>query len=291
MRGVKLRLLGSVRLRAPALEIGSPAMERSAAHAVRPSDAFLKLGYFDLWHAYKGQPLHIEALEAAELDANLERQKDGQRLLATSARSRRTNPKPDDSGKASRRVADVRFIAQSRSRATSHIRTPCCRPRSTRTSRCATAAVRPAQGCGKPATPSPAASGSAVASAKAASEPRPGRREGKDGQWQCQCVAQGQQSRSRTRPVRQKAGQGRGPTVWHHRQSRRRRAGRWQGAPGRAGRRRDRAASWRRSAPIRSWPVKVSLRTERRAVAAGNEGKAAVAQPVRLVGQRSARPR
>ncbi len=74
--GTTLRLLGSVRLRAPALEIGSPDWSE-APHMVSAQDAFLKLGYLDLWHVYKGQPLHIKALEAAELDANLERQEDG----------------------------------------------------------------------------------------------------------------------------------------------------------------------------------------------------------------------
>ena len=74
--GVKLRLLGSVRLRAPALEIGSPEWSE-APHMLQARGAFLKLGYLDLWHVYKGEPLNIKALEAAELDANLERQKDG----------------------------------------------------------------------------------------------------------------------------------------------------------------------------------------------------------------------
>ncbi|MEP6557671.1 MAG: AsmA family protein, partial [Burkholderiales bacterium] len=91
--GVKLHLLGSVRLRAPALEISSPTWSE-APHMLQVRDAFLKLGYFDLWHAYKGQPLHIKALEAAELDANLQRQKDGQ--ASWEFNKKEEQPAPDE---------------------------------------------------------------------------------------------------------------------------------------------------------------------------------------------------
>ena len=40
-------------------------------------DAVLKLGYLDLWRAYRGATLHVRELEAGELDANLERRTDG----------------------------------------------------------------------------------------------------------------------------------------------------------------------------------------------------------------------
>ncbi len=95
--GVKLHLLGSVRLRAPALEVGSPGWS-DAPHMLQARDAYLKLGYFDLWHAYKGQPLHIAALEAAALDANLERQKDGQASWQFAKKDEA--PKADDSAKS-----------------------------------------------------------------------------------------------------------------------------------------------------------------------------------------------
>ena len=40
-------------------------------------DARLKLGYFDLWRAWRGGPLHVKELEARELDGILERLADG----------------------------------------------------------------------------------------------------------------------------------------------------------------------------------------------------------------------
>jgi len=40
-------------------------------------DARLQLGYLDLWRAWRGEPLHIEGLEAATIDSTLERRADG----------------------------------------------------------------------------------------------------------------------------------------------------------------------------------------------------------------------
>lgn len=73
---VKIRLIGSIRLNAPYIEIGAPKWS-AAPHTLLARDAHLKLGYGDLWRAYRGSPLHIAALDAATLDGHLERMADG----------------------------------------------------------------------------------------------------------------------------------------------------------------------------------------------------------------------
>jgi len=72
----RIRLIGSVRVRAPRIEIGSPEWSQEP-YTLLAEDAYLKLGYVDLWRAWRGEPLHIEALEAGDLDARLERRADG----------------------------------------------------------------------------------------------------------------------------------------------------------------------------------------------------------------------
>lgn len=94
--GTRIYLLGSVRLRTPALEIASPSWS-DAPHMLKARDVYLKLGYLDLWHAYKGQPLHVKALEAAELDADLQREKDGQASWQFGQKP--DQPKPDQPDK------------------------------------------------------------------------------------------------------------------------------------------------------------------------------------------------
>ena len=71
-----LRLLGGLRLRAAELEIGAPSWS-TLPHLLLARDVALDLRYIDLWRAYRGQPLRIERLQAATLDANLERLADG----------------------------------------------------------------------------------------------------------------------------------------------------------------------------------------------------------------------
>ena len=73
---VRIGLLGSVRVRADRIEIGPPAWSKTP-HTLLATDATLKLGYLDLWRAYRGKPLHIRDLEANTLDAILERRDDG----------------------------------------------------------------------------------------------------------------------------------------------------------------------------------------------------------------------
>jgi len=74
--GVRIGLLGSVRVRAASIEIGAPTWS-PAPHTLLAHNAELKLGYLDLWRAWHGAPLHIASLEAASLDAHLERRADG----------------------------------------------------------------------------------------------------------------------------------------------------------------------------------------------------------------------
>ena len=75
-RGVRVGLLGGVRITASRIEIGAPAWSQ-ASHMLLARDARLELGYFDLWRAWRGEPLHIRNLEAAEVDSALERRADG----------------------------------------------------------------------------------------------------------------------------------------------------------------------------------------------------------------------
>ena len=74
--GVRIHLLGGIRVAASSIEIGAPAWS-TAPHMLLARDAHLSLGYFDLWHAWRGEPVHIEGLEAGQLDAALERRADG----------------------------------------------------------------------------------------------------------------------------------------------------------------------------------------------------------------------
>src|SRR5690349_295029 len=74
--GVRIGLLGSVRIHADSIEIGPPPWS-PARHTMLARDAVLKLGYLDLWRAYRGKTLHVRDLEAGALDAILERREDG----------------------------------------------------------------------------------------------------------------------------------------------------------------------------------------------------------------------
>ncbi|MEO6363346.1 MAG: AsmA family protein [Caldimonas sp.] len=74
--GVRIGLIGSVRVQAASIEIGAPSWS-SAPHMLLARDARLVLGWFDLWRAWRGQPLHVRELEAASLDGSLERLADG----------------------------------------------------------------------------------------------------------------------------------------------------------------------------------------------------------------------
>ncbi len=74
--GFRIRFLGGVRLTTPELEIGAPAWSQ-APHFVQAGDVALDLRYIDLWRAYRGQSLRIDRLQAATLEAQVERLADG----------------------------------------------------------------------------------------------------------------------------------------------------------------------------------------------------------------------
>jgi uncharacterized protein involved in outer membrane biogenesis len=74
--GVRIGLLGSVRVTASSLRIGAPAWSKEA-HTVVAEDARLRLGYGDLFRAWRGGRLHVSQLVAAKLDVVLERREDG----------------------------------------------------------------------------------------------------------------------------------------------------------------------------------------------------------------------
>ena len=71
-----LRFIGGLRMRAPAVELAAPAWSK-APHTLRAHDLVVELRYTDLWRAWRGQPLRIQRLHAALLDAELERLADG----------------------------------------------------------------------------------------------------------------------------------------------------------------------------------------------------------------------
>jgi uncharacterized protein involved in outer membrane biogenesis len=58
------------------IEVGAPSWSK-APHTLLAQDARLRLGYLDLWRAWRGEPLRIKDLEARELDAVVERLADG----------------------------------------------------------------------------------------------------------------------------------------------------------------------------------------------------------------------
>lgn len=73
---VRIHLVGGLRINAPQIEIGAPAWS-SAPSMLVARNAQLHLGYFDLWRAYRGDPLRVRDLQAASLDVQLERLADG----------------------------------------------------------------------------------------------------------------------------------------------------------------------------------------------------------------------
>jgi uncharacterized protein involved in outer membrane biogenesis len=72
----RVRFLGGVHLTAPWLTVAAPDWS-SAPYLVQAKDLVLDLRYGDLWRAWRGQPLHIQGLQARRLDAHLQRLADG----------------------------------------------------------------------------------------------------------------------------------------------------------------------------------------------------------------------
>jgi uncharacterized protein involved in outer membrane biogenesis len=72
----RLRLLGSVHVQAPLLQIGAPAWSQ-APYLLRAEGASVELLWGDLWRAWQGEPLRIHRLAAATIDGEFERLADG----------------------------------------------------------------------------------------------------------------------------------------------------------------------------------------------------------------------
>jgi hypothetical protein len=72
----RVHLWGGIELRLAYLRVAAPAWS-SAPHLLAASDVALQLSYADLWRAHQGQTFHINRLQAATLDAQLERLPDG----------------------------------------------------------------------------------------------------------------------------------------------------------------------------------------------------------------------
>ncbi|CAN5286769.1 hypothetical protein BH11PSE9_BH11PSE9_19210 [soil metagenome] len=73
---MRFGLLGSVRAQAGTIFIGAPGWSK-APHTLLAREASIEFGYLDLWRAYRGEPLTIRSLKAAQLDSQLERLPDG----------------------------------------------------------------------------------------------------------------------------------------------------------------------------------------------------------------------
>lgn len=74
--GAQLHFWGGLSLQTPWLEVAAPTWSK-APHLLSARDVDLRLRYTDLWNAWHGQPLVVQALHASWLDAVLERQADG----------------------------------------------------------------------------------------------------------------------------------------------------------------------------------------------------------------------
>lgn len=73
---MRTRLIGGIRLDAGQIRIAAPAWS-AEPHLLLAHDASMRLGYLDLWRAYRGAPLHVRSIEARELDLAVERLPDG----------------------------------------------------------------------------------------------------------------------------------------------------------------------------------------------------------------------
>ena len=74
--GLRIHLLGGLRIESGRIQIGAPAWS-TAPYLARADDVAIELRYGDLWRAYRGQPLRVQSLQAAQLDAHLLRVPDG----------------------------------------------------------------------------------------------------------------------------------------------------------------------------------------------------------------------
>ena len=72
----QVKFLGGVTLKTTKLHIAAPAWS-SKPYFVDANNIRLKLRYIDIWWAYRGQPLHIQSMQATTLSSYIERKADG----------------------------------------------------------------------------------------------------------------------------------------------------------------------------------------------------------------------
>ena len=72
----RVTFIGGITLKTSKLIIAAPAWS-SKPYFVDGNNIWLKLRYIDIWRAYRGQPLHINSLQAYKLDSYIERMADG----------------------------------------------------------------------------------------------------------------------------------------------------------------------------------------------------------------------
>ncbi len=76
-RAARLHFWGGLALQTPWLQVAAPAWSQ-APHMVQARDVDVRLRYGDVWRAWRGGRLVVQSLQAASLDAILERRADGQ---------------------------------------------------------------------------------------------------------------------------------------------------------------------------------------------------------------------
>ena len=158
--GVRIGLLGSVRVQRRVARDRRAGLEHGAAHAAGPRRR-LKLGYLDLWRAWHGGRCTSPRSRRRRSTRVLERRADGRA-------SWQFGPKKDHRRRARSRGALPTFgTACASATATWSTTTRSCRPASTRASRSATAAGRRrhAHLAGRRAPPRAAASGAVAPAA------------------------------------------------------------------------------------------------------------------------------
>ena len=73
---MRVRFIGGLRLQAGQIRIAAPDWSPEP-HLLLAYDASMRLGYLDLWRAYRGGAMHVRSIEARELDLAVERLPDG----------------------------------------------------------------------------------------------------------------------------------------------------------------------------------------------------------------------
>ena len=94
---VRIGLIGGVRLDAGQIRVAAPAWS-TQPHLLLAHDASLRLGYLDLWRAYRGGTLHVRSIQARQLDLAVERLGDGRASWQFGRDPQRTDSAPPSFG-------------------------------------------------------------------------------------------------------------------------------------------------------------------------------------------------